>query len=312
MAYVTGSAATFADLKTAIETACTGNGWTLDSGILSKDGCYISLSATTGELVLRGGNGQSGSVLIDIPDTTFPQVQLVSPASDPIVFPISYEIHLFDSPNEVYCVINYNSGFYQQLSFGQSNMPGIGGSGNWFTGAYVADATASTADYGQKCFCASSEYYWGSYGYGACNMWGLFACQGGSYSSSFLHCGLDSVEWLDTNGRALENGTRLPPDYCASLMNSLPNASNQATILLPIKCVKPRSSGGRTIVANLNNARYTRIDNIVPGEIVTFGSEQWKVYPMLRKDVTNRNGVSWPIGATHSGTFGYAIRYTGI
>lgn len=313
MAYITGSAASFADLKTAIESACTGNGWALSSGILSKDGCYVQLTATAGELVLKGGNGQSGSALTDVPNGTYKQVQLVSPNVDPMSFPINYEIHLFADPNEVYCVVNYNSDFYQQLSFGQSDIPGIGGTGNWYTGAFCGNATAASTspNYGQKCFPTCAESNWGAYAYTQCNVWGLFADTGPSYPGSFLHCGLDSVEWLDTVSASSSAGARQGPDYCSSLINSLPNVANQATILVPIKCIKPRTSAGRTIVANLNNARYTRIDNIVPGEIITFGAEQWKIYPMLRKDSTVRNGVGWSTGATHSGTFGYAIRYTG-
>ncbi len=44
MAYYNGSAATFADLKTAIENACVANGWALSNGILSKNGVFFNLS----------------------------------------------------------------------------------------------------------------------------------------------------------------------------------------------------------------------------------------------------------------------------
>ena len=155
--------------------------------------------------------------------------------------------------------------------------------------------------------CSMFLYAWSA----TANMCGLFADNGPSVTTSFIHCGLDSVEWLDAYSATTATGARHGPEYCASLINALPNLSNQATILLPIKCVKPRTSSGKTIVASLNNARYTRIDNIVPGEIITFGADQWKIYPFLRKDATVRNGVGWSSGAPHSGTFGYAIKYTG-
>lgn len=313
MAYITGTAATFADVKTAVENACTANGWTLSSGILSKNACFIKLVATAGELSIAGGTGQSGSSLTGVPDGPYKEAKMVSPNVDPISFPVNYEIHLFTDPDEVYCVINYNSDFYQQLSFGKSNIPGIGGTGCWFTGCFGASATASnTTSYRQKTFLNASETSLGFGGYVAkANMCGLFADNGPSVTTSFIHCGLDSVEWLDAYSITNSAGSRQGPEYCASLINALPNLSNQATILLPIKCVKPRTSSGRTIVASLNNARYTRIDNIVPGEIITFGADQWKIYPFLRKDATVRNGIGWPSGATHSGTFGYAIKYTG-
>ena len=47
MAYVTGAAASFADLKTAIQNAATANGWTLTSDVLSKDGCFFKLKSAT-------------------------------------------------------------------------------------------------------------------------------------------------------------------------------------------------------------------------------------------------------------------------
>ena len=65
MAYITGSAASFADLQTAIQNACTANGWTLSSGILSKNGCFFQLVAGTSDgyaqLQLFGGTSQTGS-----------------------------------------------------------------------------------------------------------------------------------------------------------------------------------------------------------------------------------------------------------
>lgn len=44
---------------------------------------------------------------------------------------------------------------------------------------------------------------------------------------------------------------------------------------------------------------------------MTYGTDRWKIYPFHRKNAAVRNGVSWSTGADHSGTFAYAIRYTG-
>ncbi|WEM33674.1 structural protein [Pseudomonas phage PSA-KC1] len=43
MAYYNGSAATFADLKTAIENACVANGWALSDGILRRTVVFSNL-----------------------------------------------------------------------------------------------------------------------------------------------------------------------------------------------------------------------------------------------------------------------------
>lgn len=321
MAYFTGSAATFADLKTAIENACTANGYALTDGILSKNGCYYLLTAGTSGgypyLQINGGTGQTGTTLTGQPPNNY-GAMLASNNGNAIVFPINYEIHLFTDPDEVYVIINYNSDFYQQMSFGKSDVPGIGGTGCWFTSAKRSGQTLTDGtNYGFKVFMSAS---WPEIvstapyeGY-PCGMFyeSNASIGGGSYFASFVHTGLDATPWRSGNsGNSALTGYRGGSVAVGSLLMQLPNISNQATVLLPISPVALRSSGGATIIANLKNARYCRIDNIVPGEIITFGSEQWKVYPLYRKDTTQRNGVGWSTGATHTGTFGYAIRYTG-
>ena len=319
MVYITGSAASFADLQTAIQNACRANGWTLSSGILSKNGCFFQLVAGTSDgyaqLQLFGGTGQSGTTLTGQPPSNY-GAKICSNNGDVIAFPINYEIHLFTNPDEVYCIINYNSDFYQQLSFGKSDVPGIGGTGAWFSGAKRSDQTLTDRTYGNKVFMGigwpDTVTMHPYEGYGC----GLFfdgsSSQGGNYFCSFVHTGLNATPWRSGNSGGAElTGYRSAGMQVSNLLQQLPNLYNSANVLLPIKPVALRSSGGVTIIANPKNARYLRIDNVVPGEIITFGAEQWKCYPFYRKNSTVRNGVAWATGATHSGTFGYAIRYTG-
>ena len=302
MAYFTGSAANFGDLKIAIENACTVNGWSLTNDVLSKGAAFFKLVATsTSQLTLQGGTGQSGSTLTGEP-TNF--VKVMSATSNAMAFPINYEIHITASPEEeVYCVINYNSNFYQLLSFGVSTIPGIGGTGAWFTGSYdsrvAAGGNGSQFDMNDSRSVSTSggtRGFWGLQG-------GLFFEQDNTntYTSSYFHCGLDSVGWNSSRGN-------LGYPYCAALINSLPNLSNAAIVLCPMKAIKKRSSGGLTIVVNPPNVRYCRIDNLTPGQLVVYGSDRWKIYPFYRKELSDRNGNA---NAIHSGTYGFAIKYTG-
>ena len=318
MAYITGSAASFADLKTAIENACTANGWTLSSGILSKNGCFFQLVAGTSggyaQLQLFGGTSQTGTTLNGQPPSNH-GAKICSNNGSVISFPINYEIHLFTNPDEVYCIINYNSDFYQQLSFGKSDVPGIGGTGAWFTGAKRSDQALTDKTQGNKVFMNVS---WpetvgatGHDGY-TCGLFLGGSEDGGSNNANFVHTGLDATPWrTGYGGSSALTGFKSAGKSVGSLLMQLPNLYNNANVLLPIKPTAVRSSGGVTIIANPKNARYLRIDNVVQGEIITFGAEQWKCYPFYRKEATARNGAGWPTGATHSGTFGYAIRYTG-
>ena len=314
MAYITGTAATFADLQTALQNACTANGWTLSSGILSKNGCFFQLVAGTSDgyaqLQLFGGTGQSGTTLTGQPPSNY-GAKICSNNGNVIAFPINYEIHLFTNPDEVYCVINYNSDFYQQISFGKSDVPGIGGTGAWFTGAYHSTTDLTTAD--------SSMLYWRASVWSAgvskqlAQTVGLFAHanNSGSRQASFVHAGLDSVGWKTAENETAGTGLQ-GMSYASGLLTAMPNLGNNANVLIPVKAIQFRFDNGRTVVANPRNVRYMRIDNVVPGEIITFGTERWKCYPFHRKNATVRDGVDWYSGgARHSGTWGYAIKYTG-
>ena len=316
MAYVTGTASSFADLKTKIETACTDNGWTLSSGILSKSGVFFQLVSDTkngyDQLRLHGGTSQTGSTLNDQPPNGY-GVKICSNVGHVIGFPVTYHISVFDAPDEVYCVINYNSDFYQQLSFGKSDVPGIGGSGAWFTGARRSDLELNSS-YGSVVMTYAvwpevlATFSLAGVAYYAC---GLFFDDahtwGSSAGASYVHTGLDSTPWRSASGGYRGAGTNV-----GSLLMQLPSLFNSANVLLPIKPVAVRSSGGVTTIANPKNARYLRIDNVSPGEVITYGAEKWKCYPFFKKDLSARNGGNkFPNGAAHSGTFGYAIRYDG-
>ena len=304
MTYSSGSAGNFTTLKSAIESACVSDGWALNSGVLSKSGRFFKLTATTVSLSLQGGSGQSGSTLTS--PSPF-SVKLGGPSG--VVFPINYEVHSFASPDEVICVMNYNSDFYQQMSFGGTSVPNVGGSGAFLTGPYSSAQVDTPDAYNTRMYINASRANLGLTSYDGLLL-GLFAVAAGSFTSSMFHCGLDGSAWLRDNSTQVSDGL-IGIGYASSLLTSLPNAQNSANVLIPIKAIKPRNGGGRSVVLNMNNVRYCRNDNISPGEVITFGSEKWKVYPFLRKDASARNGVPWATGATHSGTFAYAVRYMG-
>ena len=62
------------------------------------------------------------------------------------------------------------------------------------------------------------------------------------------------------------------------------------------------------LVLEVRNARYMRIGNNDPEQVITLGPDRWKVFPFLRKNASVPDGGSV---IDHSGTFGWAIRYDG-
>lgn len=313
MAYITGSAANFADMKTAIYNAAVAAGYTLSNDIISKNGCFFKLAATTQNIILSAGTGQSGSTLTGACAQTVKIFQPTNAAANIISFPVSYEIHSFTNPDELYFIIKYNSDFYQQLSFGKSNIPGIGGTGAWFSGSSGGTVSETSANSSAMTGIISNTV-WGT-GNSAHPSYVagfpfVYSTSGSTtYNNSFVHTNLDGIGWHINTGTT--QGYIVGPHYCSSLLASLPNLYNQATILIPVKCVVARASGGRTIVAQPANIRHCRIDNHVPGEIITFGSEQWKLYPIYRKNNLNRNFGSISTYPKDSGSFGMAVKYQG-
>lgn len=307
MAYVTGSAATFAALQSSIETFLAANGWTLASGILSKGDAFCKLTAGTYELRLDAGTGQTGSTLTGACSQA---VKLMDFSLVPITWPLAYELHLLTDPDEVFVTVNYNVDKFQHLNFGVSDIPEIGGTGMWFSGSF--NNAISRVSSSCKMFLQNGNGTGGFVGADPYDGFGVgyfFASTTGGYQSSYIHCGLEGTGWKTNYGGA--TGDLLGPNYSAALLFALPSASSESDVLLPIHVLLAREAQGQTIVASLAHARYCRLDNLVAGQLITFGDDSWKVYPIYSRNEQQRDGVTWGTGAQHSGTFGVAIRYTG-
>lgn len=304
MAFYSGTAASFAALKSALTAACVSEGWQLTNDVLSRNNCFVQLTAQLKTLQLSIGNGQDANGLTDEPTSNYGGgPKIVSADVMPFEWPINYDIHINQNPDEVYCIVNYNNDFYQQLSFGQSNVAGIGGTGNWCTGSATGTANSNVAS-SVLDLSLSKDFF--------ITTQGLFYLQAGFFldntaAASFVHTQLDNEGWITSAA------SRALGSYCASLLYNSPGVASASTVLVPVKCVKKRPQNGLTIVANLANARFCMIDYLAPGQIITYGPDRWKIYPLLRRNLAVRGGsTNAQTGANaHSGAIGYAIRYTG-
>lgn len=311
-----GQANTFADLKSAIESALVTEGWTLSDGILSKGGGYFQLTPSAGYLALQGGTGQAGAVLTDASPY---DVRIASLAAvDPISWPIDYEISVSDSPDEVYAVILYNGDRVQTLAFGISPAPG-NPTGYWISGAGGPGTTFTSA---------TAEYSWASFGSTASQDAGYNigpGCDWGNQDRRIAAGVLTSQVW--SNGRQsrypywYHNGTAWGPTgyqmgdggasgggYAAWLLVALPSQYNWATVLVPAYLFEWQSDFRAIPMLELAHMRHCRIDAYSAGDVVQYGPDKWKVYPQARKNSEERQ----PLGSTnHTGTYGFAVRYHG-
>lgn len=303
-AHASGSASSFADVLAALHSFLTANGWasaaaTSVGTVYSQDGVVMRLWATSDAIHLIGAASASGGTTSD---EAFESVKIASLNPNPVVFPVSYEFSLNDEPHEVYIVVSYGGNKYQHLHFGKSDIPGIGGTGAWFGGSMRA-SNADPRIYMDLNINSANTSISGQ-------ALGFFI--DGHNAASFIHTGdLEGVGWSAMLGLSYTPGSLMGQSHLAGLLMALPSRFNESEVLLPIYARMYRTDGTATIVASLRHARMMRIDNVTPGDIITYGTDQWKAIPLHAKSVVERNGITWNIGAEHSGTWGVAIRYYG-
>jgi hypothetical protein len=316
-AFYSGSAASFAVLKTNVEAALVAEGWTLASGILSRGDGFFLLTAAADDLRVAAGTGQSGAALTGASPAA---VRIGSfTVVDPIVWPINYFIHIHENPHEVYIVINHGVDRYQNLSFGVSPAPG-NAFGQWINGTGGQSAVFNTA---QTIFnwpgglntqdqstapsvASGNRFYEVSCGILA----GRLGLSNNLYYPYFIR---DNQGWLPTTSVPLD-GTLLGRWYIDRLIQRIPSSFNQTPVLLPLLGIKAVADNGSAVTAVLAAARMTRIDHHEPGDIITFGSDRWKIYPDYRKNLTVRSPGVPPnasFSGLHTGTYAYALRYFG-
>ena len=323
MAFVTGTAASYAALKTAVETACVAAGWTLADDILSKGSAFVQLRVATPSgtgsaqqgtgLAAFPGTGKSGTTLLGTVSNAPRLGPLTHPAAGyfkQIDLPFDYFIFTFTAPDEVYVIARWGS-YYTRLCFGVSKTPGAGGNGLWvdasvygcegygsdgYNGAIIgaASGSASYTVAGTPVYPSITGMWQNTRGHG----------YGTSYSPSLINTGAGWMVGGPLNYAGQCNAI-LAIDPLVSVLQS---GSFADPPLLPIRVHQCISATENRVVLEVENARYFRLKNHEPEAIIQRGGSQWMVFPWLRKDGTVAGDVD---RATHSGTFGWAIRYEG-
>lgn len=326
MAYVTGTANSLTDLLTALQAACTGNGWTLSGNVLHKGTCYaeVKLGSTAtkpthadGALIVRGGNGIDGANALTDPSPGAPRLGPVN--MDLFVdwsWPVTYHVHVLTEPDEVYLLVNYELEYWQNLCFGQSPAPGNVGSGNWCSATQGTDYFQGTVvppvritpDGGTAVYLslACLPFFWGHNDhtiYGS----GLNSQIHGCISATGTTIWTSATYYLDLPSTRAD-GEVSAAAACRPLLAYTPNAWNLETDLLPVQILQARPSAKVSLIGELQHSRFCRNDYLDDGAVQTLGGDRWKVYPAYRKDAANRNGGD---GVTHSGTMAIAVRYDG-
>lgn len=317
--FYTGLANSFAAVKTAIESALADEGWSAASNIYSKGGIHVMLTAAANTLDLTAGTGQSGGSLTGAAPAA---VRIGSwTVADPIVWPVTYDIHISDNPLEVYAVIRYNGSRIQVLAFGVSPAPG-NPTGLWINGSGGPNSSFTTTTVGFS-WTANSGF--------PVNGGNIGPRSGDNNSADNLGAGvLTSYPWSTAgrysyyyhngsvwmpngSGVTMANGSCSGGAYALSLFETLPSAANQAMVLVPAYLFEYQIDNRTIPMLQLAHMRHCRIDNYELGEIAEFGPDRWMIYPQARKNAAERSPGSGSLTGklNHTGTFGFAVRYHG-
>jgi len=308
MAYVTGVATSATDLKTAIINAATANGWTeVATDILNNGVSFVKLAIDTG-LTIQGGTGVSGSSLTGAGPVTarfFEAPVLHLAGNTPLLsYPLTYHIHINIDPSDVMVFVNYQTEYWQWACFGVSRSLTSSPNGSYY--AAECRETNPYSNHNSFGFPHSFTIYQVSRALGP--FWP--GCHG---ATTNLPCAIDLGSGLEVakNGYSRTFGqadliTNYLPVFNLSLT---PNSWNGEIVLNRMVITRQRPDKFLSFVAELPHIRICRNDNYSDGDEITIGSDVWKVYPLARKNVVNRNGVTWGNQLiNHSGTLALAVR----
>lgn len=310
MSYYTGTASSFADLATALKAHAVTDGWVLSGNVLSKAGVFFSITAEVEYVSCMGC--ESNALLNPAPaPVSIGKLWEGAGTTRIISFPCTY--HVFGFAQELFFVVNYDVSKYQWMAFGKSTVPGLPGQGGWF-GASIGDFRASGESfYGSDYVVAISPTTGGaSYSTTCPALFWATQTDHTAEKAAWVNHGLDGIGWNWNAG----NGTQIGISAIVPLIGMQPSEWNSEPVLLPIRAWKERPDYKISLIVDVENARYIRIDNLAPGDILTIGSDKWKVFPWYIKNSAERNGpVDYsgrvPAELDHTGTFGWAIRYEG-
>lgn len=310
MAYYTGQATDYQHLANLLIEKCQQNGWTWQDGILSKGTMFVKLDVrlineyisgvyyATG-LIIEGGTGKNGSQLIN-PSLNPVRMGITyySTKSMPNIFPVIYHFFLFEK--EVYAFLKFDNNKFYYLAFGQSDLVSSStANGLWISATSCVNPRGSR-ETDDIVIGTTSGGQGGTYNATAVAPFWNRSNFDLKWSNSVICHGIDNVLWSSGKSRAYS--------MFEPLINRMPTANFSDSPLLPYNIFLERSQNKRSLIAQFYNARFVRIDNYEPEQIITLGHEKWMVFPFFQKNIQQRDGGGT---GTHTGTLGWAIRYDG-
>jgi hypothetical protein len=284
----TGIATDNLDLLDAIRVFALAQGWTVnkyeavgsDQRLhLSKSGVYVNFlaEASTAKIKLYGSTGYDGGELWDAqpggPDWGYGADYATTNAISPGGF--AYRLIANSSPDYVYAIAEPSAGLYKHILFGSLAKCGGWTGGAFAAGAYWESNAGEGGSHNSPPFDSGHvQLTYGGYSHvRAQSEWKRFTSSDQGYDFRLAHSpvraevgGAGDPNILDTFSFAL--GT---------------SALNSQTLLWPMHIVCELISGNWFYAGTVPGLRFVRLENLTSGQVITLGSEDWLVTPLIRR-----------------------------
>jgi len=328
MSYEIGTSTSATDLLDKIRVVALARGWTVNTNNnISASEKWISLQIGTSFYNLYANNAAGtssnpgGRIFLNIAtgyDNAQPwnnqpnQSNLEAGYADPLYGIVhcndlqgpftSYRI--FSMPDYIHIVVERSPDNFIHIMLGKLTKYGAYTGGEYITSTYwtFGDSYTNYPEDSQHSYAfdsAASQY---------------------SHCSMNVRCYVDSRKYSDSysngnnNDRRVIGSIRSPvsigninsidmPNWLP--FNKVPNSFNQITPFLPIILYVGRGSDLFSPIGEVQDIRIVNMKNYNPGDIVTFGSDQWVVFPVKQKTISYNNYQS---NIPSSANYGYAYR----
>lgn len=298
MSYETNTVANPTALVTALMTFATANGWTTGTFIvgasLNKGQSHVAVTASgTTTVNIVGANNAAGTVELS-PNTKSIYIATVN-------WPVTYHFFSLSNPDIIVIVLSYSTTLYQTIWFGDivkvHSSAFVGG--NFYFGSKNGILTNSSGVVSISDTNLSGGTTISPATAGSCIP---FDTNNTASAAAKIHAKIDSAVW-DTE---IAKKVTLC-DWVVSTLFRSPNSWNSQAILIPMHLQFAMASSLYAYIGYIEHVRLLRIDNYEIGDIITLGSDSWKVFPFISKNATLRNG-GLSVTTNHSGTVGFAVR----
>lgn len=337
--YETGTATGVVDLVNKLATFIEANGWTRDSLADEASGRryhahrssqYLNMRAYVNEapnseiknrsasgvygVALNVGTGYNGATAwykqagAPTESTSYWTAGIIK-ATGAIT---AYHFFAHNSGDQIYAVIEYTSGKYQYFGWGQMSKFGTFTGGDFMFGSTEGVKTAFA--FGQG---LSTPFQMGS----SSSSLNYISVSNYGTSVDFTRVDVDSeTGWHPSVGTPYSASIRRVFDINSSLnmcqQYVVPNSVNAVTPLLPIRLHVARTAGSFSTPNTIQHAPIGELPSfftcsiaaLVPGQQITFGSENYRVFPTFTKGTSYNAFDGSDTSTRNAGYYGIAIK----